>query len=128
MKALTGGDFHAHESVAVARIPPVVPHARFDDGGLALSQDACLPITLDGQLALEHCEALDDPRVTVLANNARPDEGGELGGGSPFRIHVGNLYDLRTLSRDGVLPDFADLYRCEVRRPVRLGGTTRARS
>jgi len=56
-----------------------VPHVRLDDGRLTLAEDARLPVALHGQLAVEHGEPLDDRRVAVLTNDARPDEGGELG-------------------------------------------------
>jgi hypothetical protein len=43
---LAGCDLHPYGRVAVARIPPVMPYVRLDDGRLALMQNAGLPIAL----------------------------------------------------------------------------------
>jgi hypothetical protein len=59
--------------------------------------------------------------VPVLANNARPDEGGELGDGAARRVHVGKLEDRGALAGYGVLPNLADPNGCEVCRTVRVG-------
>src|SRR4029450_7463925 len=107
--------------VPVARFPPVVPHACLDHGRLALAQDARLPVTLQGQFSLEHGEALDESRMVVLADDPRPNERRQLGGRAALTVHVGKLEDRCTLTRDGVLPDLADLDRCEVWRAVRVG-------
>jgi hypothetical protein len=59
--------------------------------------------------------------MVVLADDARPDERGQLGGRAALRVHVGKLEDRCTLTGDGVLPDLTDLDRCEVWRDVRVG-------
>jgi hypothetical protein len=79
-----------------------------------------VPVELQGQLALEHGEALDDGGVAVLADDARPNQGGQLAGHAAFGILVGKLQDRGALTGDGVLPDLADLDRREVWRTVRV--------
>jgi len=98
-----------------------VPRARLDDGRLALTEDARLPVTLDGQLALKGGEALDNRTVAVLASNARPHEGGEFGDGAPLRVRPGKLKDRGPLAGNGILPNLADLDRGEVWRTVPVG-------
>jgi hypothetical protein len=120
-KRSPGGDLHPHEGVPVARVPPVVPDAGLDDGGLAPAEDARLPVALDGQLALEDGEALDEGRVARLAGDARAGERGQLHGRAALGILVGKLEDPAALAGDEVLPDLADLDRCEVRLAIRVG-------
>lgn len=64
--------------------------------------------------------------MKVLANDARPDEGGELGHGAALRIRGGKLEDRRALARDGIRPDLADPNRCDVSRTVGVGMRHRA--
>jgi hypothetical protein len=102
-EALAGRDLHPSTRVAVARVPPVVPHVRLDDSRLALAQDARLPVTLHGQFPLEHGEALDKGGVEMLPDDARPDERSQLGGRAALGIRVRKLEDLGSLTGDGVL-------------------------
>ena len=53
-----------------------MPDARLDNPCLARTQDARLPFELEGKFALKHSEALDNRRVAMLANDARPDQRG----------------------------------------------------
>ena len=53
--------------------------------------------------------------MTVFADDAPADEGGQLGDGTTLRVRMGKLEDRGTLARGGVLPNLADLDRCEVR-------------
>jgi hypothetical protein len=59
--------------------------------------------------------------VAVLAHNARASVRGQLGGRATLGILEGKLEDRGALTGDGVLPDLADLERCEVWRTVRVG-------
>jgi hypothetical protein len=54
---LAGCDLHPYPRVAVARILPVVPCARLDNGRLALMQNAGLSVAFYGQLTLKRGEA-----------------------------------------------------------------------
>jgi signal peptidase I len=120
-KALAGGHLHTDASVAVARIPPVVPHARLDDRRFALAQNGCLPVALHSQLPLECGESLDHRRMAVLANHARANEGRQLSGRAALGVRVRKLKDDRSLSSDRVLEDLADTDRSAVRRAIRIG-------
>src|SRR5262249_46554555 len=120
-EALAGRDLYAHPGVSVARVPPVVPHARLGGARLALAQDARLPVPLYRQLALEHGEALDYRRMAMLADNARPNERGHLVDRAALGVQPRKLDNREALTVDGVLPNLASLDRCEVRRAVRVG-------
>jgi rSAM/selenodomain-associated transferase 2 len=69
-EALARRDLDPHTGIAVAAIPPVVPHARLDDGRLALPQNAGLPVAFDRQLALENGEALHQGRMAACSGSA----------------------------------------------------------
>jgi hypothetical protein len=83
-----------------------VPRARLNNGRLALAEDARLPVAFDGQLAIEGREALDDRSVAVLASNARPNGGGELGDCAARRVRPGKLQERGALTgkRDSPKP------------------------
>src|SRR5207247_1524079 len=85
------------------------------------AQAARLPVALHGQLALEHGEALDHRRMAVLADNARPNEGGHLVDRAALGVLPRKLENREALPVHRVLPNLADLDRCEVRRAVRVG-------
>src|SRR5262249_45934034 len=99
----------------------VVPDARLGGTRLALAQDARLPVPFHRQLALEHGEALDHRRMSMLADNARPSERRQLGDRAALGVLPGKLENREALTIDGILPDLANLNRCEVRRAVRVG-------
>ena len=73
-KPFAGRDLHPYAGVAVARIPPVVPYARLDDGRLPPTKNAGLPVALHGQLTLEHGELLDKSGMAVFPHDLRPNE------------------------------------------------------
>jgi hypothetical protein len=118
---LAGCDLHPHPRIAVARIPPVMPYAELDDGRLALIQNTHLPVAFYCQLTLQRGEALDQGGMTVFPNDACPNERSQLGGRAARRIVPRTLQDRGAFPGDGVLPDFADFYRCTIRRAVRAG-------
>jgi hypothetical protein len=91
--------------VAVARIPPIVPDAGVDDSRLAHMKNAGLPVTLHGQLALEHGEPLNQSGMAVLPYDACPDKRGQLGGGAALRVVPWTFQDRGAFPADGVLPD-----------------------
>jgi hypothetical protein len=105
--------------VLVAGVPPVVPHARLDDGRLAFAEDAGLAVQLQSQLALEHRNALDQRGVEMLADDTRADRCGQLRGrasiGDPCREARGWSHAHRC---DRVLPNLSDLYWRQVSRTV----------
>src|SRR5205814_4346687 len=78
-------------------------------------QDARPPVAHHGQLTLEGDVALDEGGVTVLADDAPADEGDQLGDGTTLRVRMGKLEDRGALARGGVLPNLANVDRCEVR-------------
>jgi hypothetical protein len=98
-----------------------VPHTRLDDGRFALAQDARPFLTLQSQFPLKHGETLDECRVEMLSDDARPNKRSQLGGRAALGIRVGELEDLGSLTGHGVLPHLTDLDRCEVWRRVRVG-------
>jgi hypothetical protein len=114
-------DLHPYAGVAVARIPPVVPYAGLDDGRLASTKNAGLPVALHGQLTLEYGELLDKSGMAVFPHHTRPNERREFGGPAACRVVPRTLEDRGAFPGDGVLPDLADSYRCAIRRAVRVG-------
>src|SRR6266498_110515 len=120
-EALAGRDLHAHPDVPVARVPPVVPHARLGGARLALPQDARLPVPFHRQLALEHGEALDHRSMAVLANNARTNERGQLVDRAALGVLPRKLENREALTVNGILPNLANLNGGEVWRAVRVG-------
>src|SRR4029453_13322873 len=113
--------FRAYTGVPVARVPPVVPPAWLNNACLTLAEDADLPFALNGQLTLKGSEALNHRWVAVFAKNAGPDEGGELEDHATIGVHPRKLEDRGAFASNGVLPNLADLNRCQVRRGVRVG-------
>src|SRR5215813_13942804 len=118
---LAGRDLHPYPRVAAARIPPVVPYACLDDGRLALSQNAGVPVSLHHQLTLERGESFDQSGMAVFPHDARPNQRGQLGSRAARRVVPRTLQDRGAFPGDGVYPDLADAYRCAVRRTVRVG-------
>ena len=108
-EAFPGRHFHAHTSVSVTRIPPVVPHVRFDRGGLSLTKDARLSAALHSQFTLEDREAFDHPRMAVFANDPRSNKREQLRCCAAVGVMVGKLKDCRALASDRVFPNLADL-------------------
>ena len=104
-----GCDLHPYAGVPVARIPPVVPYAGLDDGRLASTKIADLPVALHGQLTLEHGELFDKkrdggvppPHATQRAPLIRRSRGLP---GCPR-----DAQDRGAFPGDGVLPDFGRL-------------------
>src|SRR5262249_11480827 len=118
---LAGRDLHPYQRVAVGRIPPVVPYARLDDGSLALMQNAHLVVALDGQLTLEHGEALDKDGMPVFPGDTRPNQRGQLGGRAARRIVPRTLQERSALPGDRILPDLTDLYGSVIWRALWVG-------
>jgi hypothetical protein len=112
---------NAHPDVPIGGVPPVVPPAWLDHARLALAEDARPPVALNGQLTVKDREAFDHRWVAMLAQNAGPDEGDELGDEAVVRILPRELEDGAALTRDGILPNLSDLNRSQVRRAVRVG-------
>ena len=65
-------------------------------------------------------EALDLSGMAVLPNDTRAASRGHLGGHAARLVLPGKLNDRGAFAGYGVLPDLAHLYRCAVRRTVRL--------
>jgi hypothetical protein len=80
-------------AVALGRVPPVVPDARLDDGGLTLMKGGDLSGALDGQLTLEHGKLLHQRGVIVLASHAHADQRAQLGGRAALGVVPGTLQD-----------------------------------
>ena len=121
-ESLAGRHLHANAGVlAVARVPPIVPHARFDGGGLARTEDSCLPGELHGQLTLEHGQTLNESGMAVLAHDPRPNQRCQLGSHAAVRIVVRKFEDRGPLARHRVLPDLTNMDRGAVWRAVRIG-------
>src|SRR5690349_21852427 len=121
-KAFAGRDLYACARVAVAAgVPPVMPDTRLDNPRLAFTQDAGLPLKLQGKFALEHGEALHNRGVAVLANDSGPDQRGQLRGHAAFAVLRWKLEDPGALPGNRVLPNLTDLDRGEIRRAVRIG-------
>lgn len=64
---LTESDLHRYLRVAIARIPLVVPCAVFDNGSLALMQNARLSVALHGQVTFEHGDLLDQSGMAMFS-------------------------------------------------------------
>src|SRR4029434_11204525 len=71
-EALAGCDFDPHAGLAPPSVPPVVPGAGLDDGGLALTKNAGLPVALHSQCSLEDGEFLLHRWMVMFTNDARP--------------------------------------------------------
>ena len=54
-----------------------------------LVQHACLPVALQGQLALKQGEALEQGGVAMLPDDARANERGQLDGGAALVVVLG---------------------------------------
>ena len=72
-EALARRHFHAHAGVSVARVPPVVPYTRFDNGTLPLAKNARLVRALYGQLTFKDGKAFDYGRMAVFTGDPRSD-------------------------------------------------------
>src|SRR5262249_21498694 len=107
--------------LAVARVPPVVPHTRLDDGRLALTEDSRLPGELHGELTLKHGEALNESGMAVLADDPRSNERCQLSSRAALWVLPGKLENRGSLAGDRVFPDLTDLDRGAVRWSVRIG-------
>jgi len=59
--------------------------------------------------------------MAVLANNARPNERGQLVDRAALGVLPRKLENREALTVNGILPNLANLNRCEVRLAVRVG-------
>jgi SPOR domain len=108
-EAFAGRHLNANAGVmAVARVPPVVPHAGLNNRRFALAEDGRQPGEFHGQFTPEHGEALDESGMAVLANDLCSDKRCQLGSRTAFVILVGQFEDCSPLTGDRVLPDFTD--------------------
>jgi hypothetical protein len=98
-----------------------VPHARLDNAGLTLAEDARLSFPLHGQLTLKNGEALDHRWVAVLAHNTAPDERDELDGCATLWVLPRKLEDGGALAGNRILLHLPDLNRRQVGRAVWVG-------
>ena len=120
-ESLAGRHLHANAGVlAVARVPPIVPHARLDDGRIILAEDSRLPGELHGQFTLKHGEALNESGMAVLAHDSRSNERCQLGSRAALWVLPGKLENRGPLAGGRVLPNLTDLNRGKVRWPVRI--------
>ena len=80
-----------------------MPYAGIDDSRLALMQNARLLVALDGQLALEHGEALDKGGMPVFPHDTRPNESGQLGArlALALRVSTSQLTDCPSSAQNG---------------------------
>src|SRR5215469_5250913 len=84
-EALAGRHLNANAGVmAIASVPPVVPHAGLNDRRFALAEDSRLPSEPHGQFTLKHGEALEESGMAVLAHDPRSDERRQLGSRTAF--------------------------------------------
>ena len=121
-EALAGRHLNSYAGIlAVACVPPVVPHARIDDGGFALTEDASLPCELHSQLTLKHGETLNESGVAVLAYDPCSNECGQFSSRAPFLVFVWKLNNRGPLAGDRIFPDLTNLDRRAVRWAIRIG-------
>src|SRR5215475_15379458 len=83
-EALARRHFHTHAGVFVARVPPVAPYTRFDNGTLPLAKNARLVGALYGQLTFKDGKAFDYPRMAVFTGDPRPDTREHFGNRAPL--------------------------------------------
>jgi hypothetical protein len=85
---------------------------------IAVAQDACHPVALDGQLAFEHGKALEDAGMQVFAHDAGSDERGELRAGAALLVLPGQLERDAALAGDVILQHVSDPDGRQIRRPI----------
>jgi len=120
-EAFAGSNLHAHAGVTIACIPPVVPYARFNDGGFALTQNALLPIALHGKLTLKHGESLHQRGMAVLPHHSRSHQSSQLGSSATRFVVPRALQNCDTFSSNRVLPHLSNLYWSAIRGSLRVG-------
>ena len=103
---LAWSDFHTYARVAVARIPPVVPDAGLDDGGLVLMKGTGLPFALYRQRTVEHGELLNESGMAVFPITRAPTSAVNSAVARPSGLSA--LQNRGGFPVNGVLPDVPD--------------------
>ena len=104
-KAGSGADFDPNESLPVARIPPIVPHAGRDVDLTARLGRSLLATEPEIHAAPQHREPLVHSRVPMLADHGAPGSDIEVDyAEGPGGFHRADAHD-RSLTRHRVFDD-----------------------